>query len=121
MLQDGLYELLYRAEADTSCGFDSLLLALRNGKVLGSDRWGGVFLGDCVFDRARDEHTVKVRFHVPAGGMLVTDDRPRMRGSAIDLSAVLAGDRDGSLPTRLVDLGGQRVEVALKFKGPVPI
>jgi hypothetical protein len=80
MLRDGLYELFYRAEAEPDSGYESLLLALRNGNVLGSDRWGGVFAGRCDFDEGKREHRVQVRLLVPPGGMLVTDECPRIFG-----------------------------------------
>lgn len=120
MLRDGVYELFYRAEAKPEGGFDSLLLALRNGNILGSDRWGGVFVGRCDFDAAKREHRVHVRLLVPPGGMLVTDDSPRLRGDQIDVALTLGHPRDLSTGCGLVDVGGQQVRVELQFKGPVP-
>jgi len=120
MLRDGLYELFYRAEADPSGGFDSLLLALRNGNVLGSDRWGGVFTGRCEYDTLTRQHRINVRLIVPPGGMLVTDDCPRESGDEIDVAVTLGPARELSSGCGLVDVGGQQVRVELQFKGPVP-
>ncbi len=120
MLRDGVYELFYRAEAEPDGGYESLLLALRNGNVLGSDRWGGVFVGRCDFDSATRQHRVNVRLLVPPGGMLVTDTSPRLLGDQIDVAITLGGARDISEGGGLVDVGGQQVRVELQFKGPVP-
>ncbi|MEQ1695079.1 MAG: hypothetical protein ABL901_04485 [Hyphomicrobiaceae bacterium] len=120
MLRDGLYELYYRSEAEPDGGYESLLLALRNGNVLGSDRWGGVFTGRCDFDRATHEHRINVRLLVPPGGMLVTDASPRLLGDQIDVTLTLGRSRDISRSCGLVDVGGQQVRVELQFKGPVP-
>jgi hypothetical protein len=118
MLPDGLYELLYRADADPGLGFDSLLLALRNGNILGSDKWGGLLTGRCEFNSNADEHQVNVRLHVPPGGMLVTDymPHPTSRDVALDLRF----SRYDDLVSGLVEVAGQPVRVELLFKGPVP-
>lgn len=120
MLKDGVYELYYRAEAEPGGGYESLLLALRNGHVLGSDRWGGVFAGRCDFDASTHQHRINVRLLVPPGGMLVTDDSPRLLGDQIDVAVTLGRSRDISSGCGLVDVGGQQVRVELQFKGPVP-
>jgi hypothetical protein len=118
MLKDGLYELFYRPEATPEAAYDSLLLSLRNGKVLGSDRWGGVFLGRCLFDTATRLHKICVRLQVPPGGMLVTDNTPRDSGDVIEIvTAFDDNPRDG---TGVVEVGGHLVRIALQFMGPVP-
>lgn len=120
MLKDGLYELYYRAETDPDSGYDSLLLALRKGAILGSDRWGGVVTGRCEFDAATAQHQINVKLLVPPGGMLVTDQVPRIRGDSIDVAITLGTTGATSAQCGLVDVGGQQVRVELKFKGPVP-
>ena len=119
MLQDGLYELHYRpAGGMAGDDGDSLLLAMRNGKLLGSDRWGGVLLGHCIFDAQSQKHQFRVRLQVPPGGHLVTDSLPRPDGAIIAIDA----DFDDAALSRygVVDVGGQPVRIELMFKGPVP-
>ena len=130
VLKEGVYELLYRSEAEPHAGYDSLLLALRNGNILGSDRWGGVFLGRCEFDQQTCQHHITVRLHVPPGGTLVTDDAPCEAGQAIDVAFDFGSARDlgtgiggtgfGETQIGLVEVGGQQVRVELQYKGPVP-
>ena len=52
MLKDGLYELSYRALSSPEGTFDSMLLVLRKGRLLGADAWGG-----CAWAIARSTHS----------------------------------------------------------------
>ena len=118
MLQDGLYELFYRADADTSVGSDSLLLALRDGNILGSDKWGGLLTGRCEYLTSHHEHHIHVQLYVPPGGILVTDDTPHPTGCAVDLD--LRFGKFADFASGLVEVAGQPVRVELLFKGPMP-
>ena len=118
MLRDGLYELFYRVDADPSLGSDSLLLALRDGNILGSDKWGGLLTGRCDFITSADEHRVCVQLHVPPGGMLVTDAAPHSTSRSVALDLRFGEYAD--LASGLVEVAGQPVRVELLFKGPMP-
>ena len=118
MLQDGLYELLYHNEEIPDSASGSLLVALRDGVVLGSDQWGGVLLGRCEFDQRSRRNSVRVQLKIPPGGMLVTDRSPRLDGGLIVIDAVFGPK--GQDVTGVVDVAGQPVRIKLKFKGPVP-
>lgn len=117
MLRDGLYELHYCSPEEPGDD-DSLLLALRDGRILGSDRWGGVLLGHCVFDAVSRKHKCSVRLQVPPGGELVTGRAPRPDGDSIDIDADF--DDAALSQSGVVDVGGQTVRIELQFKGPVP-
>jgi hypothetical protein len=119
MLADGVYELFYRCDGTDDPFDDSLLVALRGGRLLGSDRWGGVFIGRCDFDPATQRNRITGRLQVPPGGMLVTDVAPRPDGRVIPVAAdlQLSGQHEAST---VVDVDGGRVRIDLVFKGPVP-
>ncbi|MGL4397314.1 MAG: helix-turn-helix domain-containing protein, partial [Hyphomicrobium sp.] len=55
-LDEGIYRVVYRG-ADDGEG-DTALAVLRNGKILGSDPHGGVFMGSYSFDAENDLNTV---------------------------------------------------------------
>ena len=118
MLQDGLYELFYRADAAPGLGSDSLLLALRDGNILGSDKWGGLLTGRCEYLIGPLEHHIHVQLYVPPGGILVTDDTPLPTGCAVDLDLRFGNYAD--FASGLVEVAGQQVRVELLFKGPMP-
>jgi hypothetical protein len=113
MLGNGLYELFYRYEAVPGSGYESFLIALRDGRLLGSDRWGGVIVGSFDFDVAARRH-----FKIPPGGMLVSDAAPRDDGDIVEIEAALLGSgRDAS---GVVLVSGQPVRIELLFIGSVP-
>ena len=118
MLNDGLYELHYRNERVCGSSNESLLLVLRMGNILGSDRWGGVFLGHCVYDAARRRHKINVRLQVPPGGMLITGGSPHPDGCVIAIEAEF--DETADRGTGVVDVAGQPVRIELMYMGPVP-
>ena len=114
MLKDGLYELLYRSDTPAAAS-DSLLIMLRDGKVLGSDQWGGVLFGECRYDRDTGRHGVNVRLQVPPGGILITDPTPRPEGCIIDIKMTLNDADEGG--SGVVDVAGQPVRIELVYKG----
>ena len=118
MLKDGLYELYYRALAAPEGCFESMLLVLRDGKVLGADTWGGVCLGNCSFDPRRGRYQINLCLHVPPGGVLITDDAPRPQGGTIEIGAEMDDPR--GYGSTLVEVCGQPVSIELQFRGPAP-
>ncbi len=119
MLADGVYELFYRCEGTDDPFSESLLVALKAGRLLGSDRWGGVFTGHCHFDPATGRNRISGRLQVPPGGMLVTDRTPRADRRDIPVAADLELSGHDAAST-VVDVDGGQVRIELVFKGPVP-
>ena len=121
MLHDGLYELLYKpAAAARQQGFDSLLVSLREGQVLGSDRWGGFLYGGCVRDARSGCYHIKARFRIPPGGTLVTDHADRPGGGLIDVSTMLQPLQASSGVCSAVDVAGQQLLFLLHFRCAQP-
>jgi hypothetical protein len=123
MLDDGVYELTYRAvpgepAPDAPTPGDSALVVLRKGRVLGCDCWGGVFLGQCQFDPVTDQHRVRLQLRVPPGGVLVTGMDGGPEGGTVEIATVL--DARGPGVRAVVDVAGAPVEIALRYCGPVP-
>jgi hypothetical protein len=118
MLKDGIYELHYRNAKAPDSAQETLLLALRDGNVLGSDRWGGVFLGRCVLDVASKKHKVNVRLQVPPGGVLITDAQPQAEGYTVDIALEIDGAH--ARAEGVVDVAGAPVWFELVYMGQVP-
>jgi hypothetical protein len=91
---------------------------LRDGKILGSDRWGGVFEGRYSFDASSGRHAVDVRFRVPAGGSLVTSIAPCVDGEWIDVATELT-ELDGRGVFE-VPIQGEQVHFELDYRGLLP-
>jgi hypothetical protein len=65
MLRDGIYGLAYAAGRERMPTEGSALATLRDGRILGSDPWGGVFSGSWRFDAVKRLNTVELRLEVP--------------------------------------------------------
>lgn len=117
-LDDGIYALTYSANEDDQPCHASGLAVLRNGKILGSDRLGGVFSGSYAYDEKRRTNTVHVRMTVPDGGVLVTGFAAGAEGAIIDI----AGSFDHAAPTAMstVTVEGAPVDVRLTYLGALP-
>ncbi len=91
---------------------------LRDGKILGSDPWGGVFVGSCEFDPQARLNKVRLRFDVPPDGTLITGFSAGPAGAVLDIVGVL----DGAAPnaTTVVEVAGAPVSVKLTYLGPLP-
>jgi hypothetical protein len=65
MLEDGIYGLDYRAQDARGEDGGRALAILRDGKILGSDPWGGLFTGLYDYDPRDCLNKVRLRFDVP--------------------------------------------------------
>jgi hypothetical protein len=119
MLANGIYEILYRAEVDDTWNSESLLIALRDGCVIGSDELGGLFHGRCEFDPTTNSQRVRINLEIPAGGTLITEREPRHAHETIQLSASFP-NRPKCVKYQLVKIAGQTVRVKVRFKGAIP-
>jgi len=118
MLKDGLYELFYRAANAPDSAYETMLMVLRDGRILAADPWGGVCMGQCLRDPKSHTYHLKVRLLVPPGGMLVTDDAPRLDGAEVEIGAEFDDPSDG---VNVIDIDGRLVSVALKYQGPISL
>lgn len=117
MLQDGLYDLSYRSglASEPSIGYG--LASLRNGRILGSDRWGGVFSGSYRFDAVRGVGEIQVRLNAPPDGVLITGLPSGPDGLTLDVVAELKADTPRT--SAVVDVGGCPVAVEFSYIGPI--
>ena len=118
MMEEGIYSLSYRGDTPGEDERDDALAVLRDGQILGSDRWGGLFTGSYEFDPIRQRGTVRVNLHVPPGGILVNGYVAGPDGSSVDLVATLEPPAPVSLTT--VELNGRPLRLELTYIGPLP-
>lgn len=118
MLADGLYDLSYRSPPTANAEQGYGVFSLRNGRILGSDRWGGVFRGEIRYDAARELARVALRFTAPAHGVLVTGLNSGPHGLALDITAELKAEETASVA--LVAVAGSPVAVEFSYIGPLP-
>lgn len=123
MLHDGVYELSYTGGCNSGGALaeynGEALAVLRNGKILGADRWGGVFSGTYEFDPIAQNDKVRIRIDVPPEGELITGFAAGPGGATLEIVAAVE-QRVHSACTR-VDIGGEPVDVEFSFIGPLPL
>ena len=118
MLDDGVYTLTYIGrQRDEPC-IASGLAVLRAGKILGSDRLGGVFTGSYAYDSTRETNIVHVRLKVPDGGILVTGFAAGSEGATLDITG--AFERAQPISTTTLKVEGKPLDVRLTYLGALP-
>jgi hypothetical protein len=118
MLAEGIYRIDYHGRAGGEGDDDCALAILRNGHIMGSDKHGGVFLGQYLSDPEMNRDVVTIRLEVPPGGTLITGLSAGAFGVLVDISAVFE-PRTGATKT-VVEIGGQAIDIELCFIGPLP-
>lgn len=120
MIDEGLYNLDYRSSVLGEGGQDggNALAVLRNGKILGSDRWGAVFMGSYEFDPVSETNSVHLRLHVPPAGQLVTGFEAGPDGAVIEISGRF--ERAAPVTRTIAEVAGLPVEVTLTYLGALP-
>lgn len=118
MLDEGLYNLEYRAEYLGESDSGTALAVLRNGKILGSDRHGGVFMGSYEYDAMTGLNAVHLRMHVPPDGMLVTGFAAGPDGATVDV--VGSFGRAAPATSAFAEVAGRPVEVTMTYLGALP-
>ena len=126
VFDEGLYGLTFRDRhpelpvCGSLCSYNDgdALAILRNGSVLGSDQWGGIFSGSYLFDPKTRRTRFRVRIVVPPEGELITGFAAGPDGATLEIFA----DFEQTLPnsSATVDIAGQPLEIALSFLGPLP-
>ncbi len=105
-------------DVEVEAGPVEALAILRDGKILGSDRCGGLFSGTCEFDPVAGLISIKIRVDVPPDAQLITGFAGGPTGATIHISAAVEAATKTASTT--VDVAGQPVDVAFAFLGPLP-
>lgn len=115
-LADGVYSLAFsRCDGEIS---GRGVAVLREGRIAGSDRGGGVFTGSYVFDPRTSRNAVKLQITAPPSGVFVNGVAAGPGGAAFDVSALL--DRPQPVSTVIVEAAGRPIEIELSYLGPLP-
>lgn len=116
MLENGLYDLRFQPIAAEQSDGGNALAILRDGRILGSDPWGGVFAGSCEFDTEARTTKVRVRLGIPPEGKLVTGFSAGPEGAVLDI----VGAFKQATPETVVEVAGAEVKLHLTYIGPLP-
>jgi hypothetical protein len=119
MLNDGIYGLAYRSGEAGEVSFSDGLAVLRAGRILGSDKYGGIFKGSCEYDAGAGVSRVHVRFEIPPNGVLITGHCAGSEGAALEVSCVV--ERPAPCSKATFNVHGQTIAVELTYIGPLPL
>jgi len=108
----------YRAQDAHGEDGGRALAILRDGKILGSDPWGGLFTGLYDYDPRDCLDKVRLRFDVPPEGVLVTGFCAGPKGATLNIVGTI--ERTAPKMVTVVDVSGTPVEVQLTYLGPLP-
>jgi hypothetical protein len=118
MLEDGIYGLRYTAVCEGRSDAGNALAVLRRGRIFGSDPWGGLFVGICVFDPDARLNKVRLQFDVPPEGTLITGFSASPAGAVLDIVGAVEGA--APLAATVVEVAGAPVNVEITYLGPLP-
>lgn len=121
-LSEGTYRLALTPRdpdsVSSSPWAETALAVLRDGQILGSGRWGGVFRGSLSFDRDTGLNHVHLALEVPPGAELITGFCAGAEGAVVDIVGALRSD--GRRAAAVVEVAGAPLEVALTYLAPPP-
>jgi hypothetical protein len=120
MLLEGLYRVRYpeAAHAGAPGTGTGALAILRNGRIFGSDRNGGVFNGNYNADTVSGCNALQLTFEVPPQGALITGLLAGSAGTTLLIEGHIAEDE--SEHVAFLDVGGKIIQVRLTYLGPLP-
>ncbi len=116
--EDGLYSLTFVLEGGRGDEFGDALAVLRDGRLLGSDKHGGVFEGQLSTTRCGSASCLALTMRVPPGGVLVTGQHFGGKEAMLDVVGVLShigGEMNG-----VCDLFGERLAIQFRYVGDLP-
>ncbi len=117
MFRNGIYKICYGLPSDTGGLEEHALAVLRDGKLIGSDRHGSVFVGEPVCSTGPLE-SFRIQLTIPPGGELITGYRAGPQGSILSLRGQF--DPTLNIQTSRVDVAGGQVELRVAYLGPLP-
>ncbi len=118
MFEQGLYKIAYRSLDTKTPETGSALAILRDGKILGSDRNGGVFTGAVEFQSESGHSQVRLKFDVPPDGELITGFLGGTQGTTLNIEGHFQSPNPNS--KAIIKVGSGRIEVELSYLGPLP-
>lgn len=116
--RDGLYSVTFFVEGGSEENSSDALAVLRDGAILGSDKFGGVFEGRLVGKSSGNGVGFSLRVRIPAGGVLVTGRRIGAQEAILDVVGELAHTEE--VLEGFCEIEGERLVVIFRYIGLLP-
>lgn len=117
MLDNGVYRLSFQRRGAEGSEYGDGLAVVRDGRILGSDRFGGVFAGCCRLDPAGGGSLVQVQLAMPPHAVLLTGFEAGPQGTTLEITALIK--RPAPVSKGIVEVAGEAIEVELMYVGPL--
>lgn len=121
MFRNGIYKITYGEPASGSTAEwssrDHALAVMREGKLIGADRYGAVFVGEPVLSSGPLE-AIRIQLTIPPGGELVNGFRAGPQGASMTLRSQFDPAKDDQ--STIVDFAGADVALRVQYLGPLP-
>ena len=118
MFRDGMYRVAYFSVEQPEREEDAALAVVRDGKIMGSDPQGGVYISTGVLGIPNGAAQVALTAQIPPGGTLVTGFEAGADGASLAVSGLL--DVNATAQRTTVTIGGQAVDIEVTYLGPLP-
>jgi hypothetical protein len=121
MFRNGIYKIDYRNPLEDGGACDDALVVVRDGKIIGADRHGGIYTGEprCfAASKNGPEESIALQLTAPPGGELINGITAGPAGASFELT----GRFDPALDrqTTVIDVGGAPIELVVSYLGPLP-
>jgi hypothetical protein len=113
-LRDGLYKIVYSADAQPVVAPDEALAVVRRGRIFASDRHGGVYRGVDAASHANG-CSLTIAADVPPRGELVTGFSGGRNGATAAIEAVL--DPTAQVQRAVIHIEGAPLEIDITYLG----
>jgi hypothetical protein len=117
MFRNGIYKVCYGPASIDDGPLEDALAVMRNGRLIGSDRHGCVFVGEPMCGVGPHE-TIRIQLTIPPGGELVTGFRAGQHGATLHLRGQF--DPTLNVQTSMIDIEGERIALHVSYLGPLP-
>lgn len=118
MFRDGIYQVVCCTigHADRVC--DHFVASVRDGRILGSDGHGGLYLGHDGSTAQDYAARIQMTVQIPPDGVLITGLIAGPEGATLPLTGLL--DASADRQKSIVNIAGEAVEIEVAYLGPLP-
>jgi hypothetical protein len=121
MFRNGIYRIDYRNPFENDGPIDDALVVLRDGKMIGADRHGGIYTGEPqCFGGTNDgsKESIAIQMTALPGGELINGVTAGSLGVCFDLTGRFDPELDRQ--SAVIDVGGAPIELSVSYLGPLP-
>ena len=118
MFRDGIYQVVCCTIGHAERVCDHFVASVRDGRILGSDGHGGLYLGHDGGTALDYSARIQMTVQMPPGGQLITGLIAGPDGAALPLTGLL--DASANRQKSIIDIAGEAIKIEVSYLGPLP-